>query len=383
LLPELRALTAAGHEVVLLPVHFSAQFDPELPAGVVVDGRLSEQFRSVPNLIALAGIVGRSFFWKELWTSKRFLIADPRHLLRFAKESLRLSACLRLGSWLADFDVCYTYWFTGQTAGLVLSPHVRGMRITRAHGYDLYLERECNRGYIPYRDKVIRNLDAIVLWGEEARKYLADNYALPASMLVKFPLGVSVQARGNPLSDTRCIEVASCSYPHSVKRLPLIGCLVTNLAYRLPDKVVRWTHFGCHQEDVAFAASSWPANLRLNFRGRVSPQEIFDYYQGKPVHFFLNLSESEGMPVSIMEAMSFGIPIVAPAVGGVPELVDSASGILLDKDPDINLVATLLAELLRDEVRYAGMRVSAQRRQQDYFDAKINHAKFANWIKTL
>ena len=47
----------------------------------------------------------------------------------------------------------------------------------------------------------------------------------------------------------------------------------------------------------------------------------------------MNVSESEGIPVSIMEASSFGIPVIATNVGGVGEIVENGyNGLLLNKD---------------------------------------------------
>ena len=55
------------------------------------------------------------------------------------------------------------------------------------------------------------------------------------------------------------------------------------------------------------------------------------FYETNHVDLFINVSSSEGIPVSIMEALSFGIPVIATNVGGVPEIIqDSKNGILLD-----------------------------------------------------
>lgn len=42
------------------------------------------------------------------------------------------------------------------------------------------------------------------------------------------------------------------------------------------------------------------------------------------------MSDSEGIPVSIMEAMSFGIPVIARNVGGMSEIVNEENGLLLE-----------------------------------------------------
>lgn len=47
---------------------------------------------------------------------------------------------------------------------------------------------------------------------------------------------------------------------------------------------------------------------------------------------FLNISESEGVPFSIMEALSAGIPVMATDVGGTAEIIDDTVGRLLPKE---------------------------------------------------
>ena len=53
------------------------------------------------------------------------------------------------------------------------------------------------------------------------------------------------------------------------------------------------------------------------------------YYQS--LDLYLNTSIHEGIPISVLEAMAMGLPVVAPRVGGIPEMIDHEQhGLLVD-----------------------------------------------------
>ena len=78
--------------------------------------------------------------------------------------------------------------------------------------------------------------------------------------------------------------------------------------------------------------------------GAFSNREVFDFYKSHPVDFLINVSNNEGIPVSIMEAHSFSIPVVATNVGGTSEIVNEENGILLPADPDTGELANLYSQ---------------------------------------
>lgn len=61
-------------------------------------------------------------------------------------------------------------------------------------------------------------------------------------------------------------------------------------------------------------------------------------------------SKNEGLPMSVLEAMAHGIPTVATAVGGVPQVIeDGISGFLIDVD-DTESLAQKISSLLGDSM---------------------------------
>jgi glycosyltransferase involved in cell wall biosynthesis len=93
---------------------------------------------------------------------------------------------------------------------------------------------------------------------------------------------------------------------------------------------------------------------------------------------FVLASHSEGNPLSLMEAMAAGLPVVATAVGGVPELIsDRISGLLVAPGDGDGLVAAMLRLLQDGETRrtmaaaaaqYAKKAFSASRMAQGYME---------------
>jgi glycosyltransferase involved in cell wall biosynthesis len=101
---------------------------------------------------------------------------------------------------------------------------------------------------------------------------------------------------------------------------------------------------------------------------RENVMDIEDYLQAADLGLFT--SESESFCLSILEAMCFGCPSVAPSVGGIPEVVqDQISGLLVpfgDVDKHVRAVERLIQNpKLRIELGQA-----AQKRAREFFSAE-------------
>ena len=123
------------------------------------------------------------------------------------------------------------------------------------------------------------------------------------------------------------------------------------------------------EETKAFAKELGLADA-VHFLG--SQSNVYPYLQQADV--FLLPSDYEGMPMTIIEAMGTGLPIVATAVGGVPDmLTNEESGLLVPCDPEAVAEAVLrlaetesLRENLGRKARQESRRFSAEFMAQQY-----------------
>jgi glycosyltransferase involved in cell wall biosynthesis len=155
---------------------------------------------------------------------------------------------------------------------------------------------------------------------------------------------------------------------------------------------VEWTHIGPHTGPYIGSESligrietliqeKQLSNLQVHLLGHIP--SVYDYYTSHVVDVFLNMSSSEGLPVTIMEAESFGIPVIATAVGGNSEIVDDTCGKLISADPTPEEIANSIHEVMYPPVHHTSLRQGAREMWEMRFDQSKNTQDFISQLDQI
>jgi N-acetyl-alpha-D-glucosaminyl L-malate synthase BshA len=124
---------------------------------------------------------------------------------------------------------------------------------------------------------------------------------------------------------------------------------------------------------------------RLGLEDRVivreNVSEIEDYLQAADIGLFT--SDMESFCLSILEAMSFGCPSVATAVGGIPEVVVSGNSGLLVAPGDAEALSRAVESLIRDPARRAELGRSAIQRARELFSAETIVSRYVQLYRRV
>lgn len=251
------------------------------------------------------------------------------------------------------------------------------------HGYDLVWERHSPK-YLPLRWYIERNSDILFFVSEYGKKYFQSKFDKITSQLIVNYLGVSrlFSINKNSIYNYR---IVSCSRLIPLKRIHL---LIESLAL-INDLNLEWVHFGSGEiEDeilqLAYERLNLKNNISYNFMGNVNNVTIQEYYALNQVDLFCNVSEYEGVPISIMEAMAYGIPCLATDVGGVSEIVNFQNGILIEKNSSASqikdYILTFLLQSQEKKKHYIDEAISCWERN---FNCKTNFTKYIEYSKRI
>ena len=359
----------------------------------------------IDKLSFLRKVFSLSFFLSKVFISEYLFVRKTLNLpITFYKLKVMLiewsKAILlykKVESFLANISsnhniFLYSYWndYKSIAISLLKDNKLNFITFSRAHRSDIYYEIN-SQNYLPLKGYVFSKIDKVFFISNHSYNYI--NQITNNKHSNKFSvsrLGTLKRSNSKKLTQklNNCLNILSCSHIIPVKRVDLI----INSLNEIDDFTINWYHIG-EQDDFNhpgyFENYISPVienlenkkNININFLGQISNKQVLDFYKTNSIDLFINVSESEGIPVSIMEAMSFGVPVIATNVGGVNEIVDNFNGYLINVNTNSNEISRKISSffnLSNDKKSY--LSDGAFKTWNNHYNASKNYTQFINQI---
>lgn len=387
--------TFVVNEVILL----SGKFDKV--SVYVFDNSVEYKFKSNVTICSIdykgysTSCVLKKHLFSFLSIALREFFSFPKYIFHLKKYNRALSELLR-SFFIMDKlmhlekrgknDVLfYTYWFN-QWATVLSIAKKKGLipsYITRAHGTDLYEYRVPEIKHIAFRKFQLKNVKHVISVSKTGANYLINKYPSYASKVHFSYLGTKDNSEGF-FNETEIYTIVSCAHVRNIKRIYLIPEILLNI-----DFPVRWLHIGgTAKDDPTYKTLTdnmeqlAQKNKSVEFKmlGALSQEEVIKFYKTTSVNLFLSVSATEGLPVSMMEAISYGIPILATDVGGCKEIVTEITGALMPVDFSAKYAAEQIYNFKNSNLNTNSGRKAIRDFWKASFEEEKNFNSFTNQI---
>jgi colanic acid/amylovoran biosynthesis glycosyltransferase len=384
---ELEYLSKYIPSIHIIPLFYVSDSVRKVPANVTFSEPVFKYNFNLHKIrLFFDGVLNMSpvfYFLKEAWV--KFVFFNPKHFINWLSFTcihrvlLKKKIFNNLTEKISTDTILYFYW-GDKPSGIVpfLKRKFSNPVIVRFHGSDVF--EEVKNGYIPCRETLFTSLDNAVFISRTGENYVRQKYPSLKFHSQVFRLGVNFHGTAKASSDG-IFRIVSCSNVIHLKRVNII----LDALMQCPGRI-HWVHFGDGPllDELKEKSKTRNKDLTVNFKGQVTSQEIFDFYMSNPVDLFINVSESEGIPVSIMEAISFAIPVIATEVGGVSEIVSDSMGKLLPKA----FLTSELVQIINDfrskpENEISTFKENAFKVWERDFDAQTNYTLFTNFVCSI
>lgn len=241
------------------------------------------------------------------------------------------------------------------------------------HGMDVQ-PREDKPGYLDNLRELLQTVPLVMVRSDSLKQRLLDlgcpkekirmnRTSIPTADFPRIDREVPTNGGWHLVQACRLIEK---------KGLDVTFRVFATFAKENPDARLTLAGEGPLEEELRNLAAELGIADRVNFAGFLKVDELRDLYHD--AHLFIHPSRltadqnQEGVPNSMLEAMSTGLPVLATRHGGIPEAVEEGkTGLLCDEDDEAALLANLQA-ITADSERWRKLGEAAAASIRENFD---------------
>jgi len=280
--------------------------------------------------------------------------------------------------------VFYHYWLHNSVVAQRLAAIKPSRTVARAHALDLYHKdwpSENKSSFLQFERIKIKTCDLIFSISQHGMDHFNRTFPSFSHKFVLNRLGIEDK---NPLftpksmmpdKESGCYLIVTCSNLTPRKRLHLMPLILRHVRTK-----IKWIHIGGSdgEEIVSLSKDCFQYGIAFEFKAQLPSDEIIGFYRERPVALFCNLSYAEGIPVSLMEAAMFGIPLMATDTFGNPEIVGSDNGFLIPVDFNPEMVALQVDQLLNNPSGWSDMSMESRNIYLNRFHSSKNMNEFVS-----
>lgn len=160
----------------------------------------------------------------------------------------------------------------------------------------------------------------------DVKKALVNTYAFRDEVVEPIHNGIEIPAATFPKRQTGNFVIGSSGRLVPVKDYPLMIEIARSVSLAASDVDFELAGEGPERPVLEDIIQHYGLQEHFILKGHLD--DMGEFYQG--INVYLSTSIHEGIPMTILEALARGIPVIAPAVGGINEIItDGVEGFLL------------------------------------------------------
>lgn len=376
---EIQELAKHFDHIEIFPLIKVEQPQRSLPENVSVNFALTDKSQKIKfnHLLSALGLICR-IMWQEFWQSskKMTILKRSKFLIRSIIKNKLASETFVKEIDLNYDNYFYSFWMNDGALMLAILKDTKKIDAFcfRVNGYDIFDERHPGN-YNPFQLFNFKNVKRVFVLSSPALNYLKAKKIFPHKLELAH-YGFQDNGLSNFIKSDTC-SIVSCGGLIPLKQVSKIVAAL-NL---LPFQAV-WRHFGDGplKEVIQKECDELPPHIQAHLMGNRPNTELIEFYQKQSIDLFIHTSETEGLGMSIIEAQGFGIPAVVLGVGGVVDIVNEQTGIVLSPNATNQEIASAIQTIFESNKFGLKERENIQKLTLEKFHVTKNYSKLVQSI---